>query len=270
IDDTSVKVVWEKPSDSYSGVEEYTFNIGTRSNNYKTGKVKDSEVAVVNPGQPRVSPADRNRTIPVSLKLGENFVQVTAYDKAGNAREATLGICVGEQRPGVDCTTPGEMQRQRQQVEDAMAVQDLFGPDGLPDERFDKRLKEAFRCPGTYLCGQKRPGPWMGMVSNEKLLVHIQNSQGETVAKYYAELEDGEVKNMKRVEDVSEVSQSANVYLDAETTKTIMNADDKMGAIGNAYDNGEISIEGVGLGNTIKYGVFKMGKGIYDMATGII
>lgn len=261
VDSTSVEVLWERPDD-FSGIRNYSYEAveGQQGATLGSGSFTHSDV-YIGPGH-SVDSALRIS----GLQPGENHIGITARDMAGNTRTAIVDICV----EGDSCTTPAQAEQARRDIRRGLQAEEagLTDPERIIDGDFDQRLRDEFRCPGTYLCGDQRPG-WYGLVDGEHVLINIEDPDGEVVGRYYAEISDGEATNVQRVTDPGEVDQSVNVYMDIGTVRTVMAADNKIDALGSAYEAGRIRLQGVGIMNSVKYGVFNAGAAIHDTVPGL-
>lgn len=259
INGTSTEVLWKRPLDK-SGIAEYSYMVTNGGSTIDSGTFTHEDVYI----GPSWS-VDSALSIS-GLAPGENAVQITAIDEAGNTRQAGVNICV----EGGSCTTPAQAEQVREDVRQAEAIRrlGLDEPGRLREEgMLERRITERMSCPGTYLCGDSRPR-YADMVANEDVLLRVTGGDGEVVGRYFAEMEDGAVTNVQRVDDPATVDQTVEVTTDAATLNGIVSSDDTMGAIGEAYEDGAIELSGVGLGNRLKYGALETGYGAYRAATG--
>jgi subtilisin family serine protease len=137
-----------------------------------------------------------------------------------------------------------------------------LGPD------YAGRLGEEFRCPGTYNCGGRSP-PWMRLVNDERVLVHVRNARGDVAGRYLLVTENGQVTRARAVADPASVDHTVDVYTDVTTTQWVIQSTDKLQAVGAAYENGQLRIEGSGPVNAVKFGALKLGVDVYSVVTDV-
>ncbi|MEF8806486.1 hypothetical protein [Natronomonas sp.] len=94
--------------------------------------------------------------------------------------------------------------------------------------------------------------------TNERVELTIETSDGETVT--YTAITDDEA----RVTELREGSHdpTLRVSTDEETIREVANADNTSAAASEAYESGDIQIEGVGVVNSVTVEVVKVGHSI--------
>lgn len=94
--------------------------------------------------------------------------------------------------------------------------------------------------------------------TNERVELNIETSEGETVT--YTAITDDEA----RVTELQEGSHdpTLRVSTDETTIREVANADDTGAAASEAYESGDIQIEGVGVVNSVTVEVVKVGHSI--------
>lgn len=102
------------------------------------------------------------------------------------------------------------------------------------------------------------PDVLQNRAADERVELNVQTSEGETVTYTATTDEDA------RVTEIREGSHDPTIRVttDEETIREVANAEDTGAAASEAYESGDIQVEGVGLTNTVKVQAVKIGHSI--------